>query len=308
MRTRRRRGPLAHAHWVGLPGPPDEPALTGPPTRLPSVLPSARPVVALVGLATGLVLIVAAAAVLGGSSPRLTGDASAASSPTAAASVLPASPAAAIASPVLTTAPSEPATAGLAGYHWPLDHGRITAAFGPLTGGVVLADGVPYHDGVDIASFCGDRIVAAHDGVVLAAGRHVDRYLGWDGDIAAYHARLDATGLWGSRAIIVIIDDGNGFRSVYVHLERATVEIGQGVHAGDLIGYEGQTGYATGCHLHYSIFDPEDPGRFQTLPRLVKSEHLPAQEVARIDPLAILPPMSTTSVTWGWGAGPSPSP
>jgi murein DD-endopeptidase MepM/ murein hydrolase activator NlpD len=32
-------------------------------------------------------------------------------------------------------------------------------------------EGTTFHDGIDLATFCGDRVVAAHDGIVLAAGR-----------------------------------------------------------------------------------------------------------------------------------------
>jgi murein DD-endopeptidase MepM/ murein hydrolase activator NlpD len=196
----------------------------------------------------------------------------------------------------------------LAGYRWPLAHGRITTPFGVVVGGSFIVDGHPVHDGLDIASFCGDPIHAAHDGTVIAKGRHVDGFLGWLGDVAGYEARLTAKDLWGSRAIIVVIDDGNGYRSLYVHLARSSVAVGQHVVAGDVIGYEGATGFATGCHLHYSLFSPTDPGVFPSDPSLVKRLELPAAEVARIDPLAVFPSISTVKVTWGWGVKPSPLP
>jgi murein DD-endopeptidase MepM/ murein hydrolase activator NlpD len=298
---------VAHAHPIRDPRVP----AWAPRPALGTVLPARRPVwpaiaaVALVLLVVavaigvslnGGALLAASAGGAGSPSPDPAGgDVRASAGPSAATTPTP--------SPSLEPASLAP---GLpSGYRWPLDHGRITTAFGPLTGGVFLADGVPWHDGIDIASFCGDRIVAAHDGVVLAAGRHVDQYLGWIGDIAAYHARLDAKNLWYSRAVIVITDDGNGYRSVYVHLYKADVTVGQQVKAGDFIGWEGETGYATGCHLHYSIFDPTDLGIFTSDPKIVARELLPAAEIARIDPLTILPPMSTTKVTWGWGAQPS---
>jgi murein DD-endopeptidase MepM/ murein hydrolase activator NlpD len=191
------------------------------------------------------------------------------------------------------------------GYRWPLDQGRITTAFGPEAGGLFYVDGVAFHDGIDIASFCGDRVVAAHDGVVIASGRHVEQALGWVGDVAGYEAHITAKQLWGGLAVMVITDDGNGYRSVYVHLYQSLVKVGQHLAAGDLLGWEGRTGDATGCHLHYSIFSPTDPGRFITDPKLVRKSDLPAAEIARIDPLTVLPPMSTTEVTWGWGAKPS---
>ena len=310
---------VAHAHPIRDLGTPVRDPRTpawAPRPALGTVLPSRRPawpavaVAALAALVVAVVigislgggaLLAASAGGTGGPSHGPAGaGASSGATPTAAASP--------DAAPSPSLAPASQAPALPSGYRWPLDHGRITTAFGPLAGGVVLADGVPWHDGVDVASFCGDRIVAAHDGVVLAAGRHVDQYLGWIGDIAAYHARLDAKHLWFTRAVIVITDDGNGYRSVYVHLYQAAVTVGQHLKAGDFIGWEGQTGYATGCHLHYSIFDPTDPASFTTDPKLVTRDLLPAAEIARIDPLTILPPMSTTKLTWGWNAQPSALP
>lgn len=195
-----------------------------------------------------------------------------------------------------------PPPALLSGYVWPLDHARITADYGPREGGIFIVDGKAFHDGVDVASFCGDHVTAAHDGVVLVAGRRVDRWIGWVGDIGPYHARLDRKDIWYSRAVMVIVDDGNGYRSVYMHLWRAVVEAGDHVRAGQLLGYEGATGMASGCHLHYSIFDPDETAIFETAPSLVRSLKLPPGEVARIDPLDVLPPPETVDLTWGWGA------
>jgi murein DD-endopeptidase MepM/ murein hydrolase activator NlpD len=124
----------------------------------------------------------------------------------------------------------------------------------------------------------------------------------------AYRDWLTAKDRWGTLAIFVVVDDGNGYRSVYIHLYRSLVKVGQVVAAGDPIGYEGRTGDATGCHLHYSIFRAAETAVFDTDPSLVERHHLPAAEIARIDPFTILPAMSTTALTWGWGVGPSATP
>jgi murein DD-endopeptidase MepM/ murein hydrolase activator NlpD len=210
--------------------------------------------------------------------------------------------------PTASPSPTTPPPATLTGYRWPLDHGRITTPFGVVTAGTLVVDGQPFHDGIDIASFCGDHIEAAHDGVVIATGRHVNAALGWVGNVAAYEARLDAKKLWNTLAITIVIDDGNGYRSEYVHLYKSLVKTGQHVKAGDVIGYEGRTGLATGCHLHYSIFSPTETLLFTTDPAEVKKHFLPAAELARIDPMTVLPAMSTTKLTWGWGANPAASP
>ena len=189
----------------------------------------------------------------------------------------------------------------LSGYQWPLKHARITNAFGKGYPGSFLVDGVTAHDGIDLATWCGDRIVAAHDGYVLSAGRHHEGYVGWLGDLTAYRAKLDADGAWGSRAIAVVIDDGNGYRSVYVHLRRANVQTGDVVHAGDLIGWEGATGNATGCHLHYSLFRPTETDWWLLDPDARGRSLLPDREIARIDPLLVLPSLSDAGIVWGWG-------
>lgn len=158
------------------------------------------------------------------------------------------------------------------------------------------------HDGIDISSFCGAHVVAAHDGVVLSAGRHYEGYTGWVGDLGPYRDRLDRRSGWGGLAIGVVIDDGNGYRSIYLHLNLATVEKGDVVRAGDMLGYQGSTGVATGCHLHYAIFSPLERRTIGVDPKLTRETRLPNLKIARIDPLLVLPPPETASITWGWGA------
>lgn len=189
----------------------------------------------------------------------------------------------------------------LSGYRWPIRNSRITNAFGKGHPGGFLVDGVTAHDGIDLSTFCWDRIVAAHGGTVLAAGRHHEGFVGWLGDLTAFRARLDAANAWRTRAIAVVIDDGNGYRSVYVHLARVNVKPGDVVNAGDLIGWEGETGNATGCHLHYSLFSPAETDSWLLDPEVAARNLLPEREIARIDPLRVLPPLEDAGITWGWG-------
>jgi murein DD-endopeptidase MepM/ murein hydrolase activator NlpD len=183
--------------------------------------------------------------------------------------------------------PTPPAE--LTGYQWPLPHGRVTLPFGPSKWGSRVVAGEPFHDGLDLATFCGDRIVAAHDGVVLAASRHYDTEMGWIGDLQPYLDRLDAKSLWSTLPIVIVIDDGNGYRSMYAHLSKAVVKKGEVVAAGDLIGYEGKTGRASGCHLHYGLFSPQETTRFGIDPEVVERMKLPPWQIARVDPLEVLP-------------------
>jgi murein DD-endopeptidase MepM/ murein hydrolase activator NlpD len=183
-----------------------------------------------------------------------------------------------------------PPLSSLTGYQWPLPHARITLPFGPTPWGTRIVEGQKFHDGVDLATFCGDKVVAAHDGVVLAAGRHFDHAMGWMGDLGRYTERLDRKHLWGTLPIVVVIDDGNGYRSVYAHFAKTAVKRGQVVEAGELIGYEGMTGRASGCHCHYGLFSPAETSAFPIERAVSRRMKLPAAEIARVDPLDVLPP------------------
>jgi murein DD-endopeptidase MepM/ murein hydrolase activator NlpD len=200
--------------------------------------------------------------------------------------------------------PTAPPIDALEDYVWPIAHPRLTLPFGPTGWGTRVVDGQLFHDGVDLATFCGDRIMAAHRGTVIAAGRHFDAFLGWVGDLGPYFARLDEKGLWSSLPIMVVIDDGNGYRSMYAHFGRIVVKTGQHVEAGQLLGYEGATGHATGCHLHYGLFSPRERATFGIDPGVVKRMLVPDREIARIDPLLVLPPKPGINAP----ATPRPSP
>ena len=190
--------------------------------------------------------------------------------------------------PTPTPVPTPAPLKDLAGYVWPL-RGRLTLGFEHSGWGSRLVDGERFHDGIDIATSCGDRIRAAHRGIVLAAGRHFDDYVGWIGDLEPYYRRLNKKDLWDTLPIAVVIDDGNGYRSIYAHFSKVRVKAGDVVKAGQLIGWEGDTGRASGCHLHYGLFSPYETKRFGLHPDTVKRMKLPRWEVARVNPLLVLP-------------------
>jgi Peptidase family M23 len=183
--------------------------------------------------------------------------------------------------------PPPPGT--LTGYRWPLARGRLTLPFKAISGGTRIKDGKLFHDGIDLASFCGDTVRAAHDGVVLAAGRHFDDAIGWVGDLGPYYRILDRKQLWDDLPIVIVTDDGNGYRSIYAHFSEVTVEVGDVIRAGQKIGIEGRTGHASGCHVHFGLFSPLDPGRFGVREDLLKKLRLPIAEIARINPLIVMP-------------------
>jgi murein DD-endopeptidase MepM/ murein hydrolase activator NlpD len=182
-----------------------------------------------------------------------------------------------------------PPVASLTGYRWPIEKGRISLPFKAIPGGEFSNGGKLFHDGVDMASFCGAPVGAAHDGIVLAAGRRFDDFIGWVGDLGPYYRRLNTGHLWGELPIVVVIDDGNGYRSMYAHFRDVTVKPGQRVKAGQLIGHEGATGHASGCHVHFGLFSPLEKKVFGVRGDIVKRMKVPKHEIARIDPLAVLP-------------------
>lgn len=118
---------------------------------------------------------------------------------------------------------------------------------GPVTSGFGLRRhpilGISrHHNGVDIACGVGSEVRAVLPGRVVSAGR---------------------AGGYGN--LIGIRHDGEITESRYGHLSRILVSSGRKVRAGDLIGFSGMTGLATGPHLHFELFRqglPVDPERF----------------------------------------------
>ncbi|HET6380092.1 MAG TPA: peptidoglycan DD-metalloendopeptidase family protein [candidate division Zixibacteria bacterium] len=124
------------------------------------------------------------------------------------------------------------------GFRWPEAAPRITQEWGPtdfqLEPPYTYRDTwyPHFHAGIDMASGCGTPIMAAKAGVVVASGQPLYPY---------------DTGFG------VIIDHGGGIQTWYWHLTtRVVVQPGQIVTSGQIIGYEGSTGFSTGCHLHFA--------------------------------------------------------
>lgn len=92
------------------------------------------------------------------------------------------------------------------------------------------------HNGVDFRAEVGAAVFAAEDGMVTATG---------DTDIGCRRASY---GKW------ILVRHGNNLTTLYAHLSGISVSAGQQVQRGDRIGYSGMSGYATGPHLHFSVF------------------------------------------------------
>ncbi len=87
-----------------------------------------------------------------------------------------------------------------------------------------------YHPAIDIANPAGPTVVAAEAGTVV-------------------HASWDNTG-YGN---MVMIDHGNGYKTLYAHFANIYVNVGQVVSQGQVIGQMGSTGRSTGTHTHFEI-------------------------------------------------------
>lgn len=109
---------------------------------------------------------------------------------------------------------------------WPVK-GDVTSEYGWRTH--PLNRTKEHHDGVDIGADWGAPIVATADGRVTFAGY---RYgYGWT----------------------VVVEHGYGIETLYAHCSRLAVSVGQEVKRGDLVAYVGQSGTATGPHVHYEV-------------------------------------------------------
>lgn len=104
-------------------------------------------------------------------------------------------------------------------------HGRFTSGYGARWG--------TSHWGIDLANSIGTPIVAAADGVVVEAGP------------------ATGFGLW------IRLRHEDGTITVYGHINRALVEEGEHVQAGEEIAEMGNRGQSTGPHLHFEVWDPD---------------------------------------------------
>lgn len=112
---------------------------------------------------------------------------------------------------------------------WPAE-GRLNSPFG--------WDGGRPHSGLDIGVLSSLDVRAAEAGVVTQVG--------W---VAGYEG-------YGT---IVEVQLNERYSTLYAHLSKATVRVGQSVRAGDRLGLAGCTGWCTGTHLHFEFRDREVP-------------------------------------------------
>ena len=109
----------------------------------------------------------------------------------------------------------------------------VWPARGALTGWFGERRGSHRHPGIDIDGSTGDAVVAAAAGRVVVAGPAPAGYAGY--------------------GTVVILDHGEGLNSIYAHLSRVSVRVGQEVAPNQVLGAVGTSGSVTGSHLHFEL-------------------------------------------------------
>ena len=115
------------------------------------------------------------------------------------------------------------------GWVVPCSYAYVSSPFDPYRLHPILGYVRP-HNGVDLAANMGTPVYATRSGTVTVADYE------WDG-----------------AGNYVFINHGDGFSSVYMHMDYYIVSVGEYVSAGEVIGYVGTTGLSEGPHLHFGI-------------------------------------------------------
>jgi murein DD-endopeptidase MepM/ murein hydrolase activator NlpD len=88
---------------------------------------------------------------------------------------------------------------------------------------------LPGHEGIDFYLKEGDNVYAVNGGKVFSTG--------WS-NVYGYNVR---------------VDHGGGYQTIYAHLSRVCVNVGESVPSGTVLGLGGSTGRSTGPHLHLTL-------------------------------------------------------
>lgn len=143
---------------------------------------------------------------------------------------------------------------------WPVAGGRLGEGFGTRS--------AKYHDGLDIVAPSGTPILAAHDGVVVYADDQVSGY-----------------------GQLLVIRGRDGFTTVYAHCRKMFVAAGDRVTSGQKIGEVGETGKATGPHLHFEVRRKTSDNKYYAvdpLPYIAKFDpETRARPQSNLDPILV---------------------
>jgi murein DD-endopeptidase MepM/ murein hydrolase activator NlpD len=91
------------------------------------------------------------------------------------------------------------------------------------------------------------KVTKFHEGIDFTAPVGTDIYATGDGKVVNIEFSRRGYGN------LVEIDHGFGYRTVYAHLSKMNVKMGQKVSRGEVIGFVGNTGKSTAPHLHYEV-------------------------------------------------------
>ena len=120
----------------------------------------------------------------------------------------------------------------------PIDGGALTQEFGKTSFSQYTdVYGNGFHNGIDLRAQPGTAVKAAESGKVKATGNT---------DLVCYRGSY---GKW------VLIEHPNKLTTLYAHLSLIRVNTGEVVQRGDIIGNSGNSGYTTGPHLHFTVYD-----------------------------------------------------
>ena len=114
---------------------------------------------------------------------------------------------------------------------WPVQ-GKITSQFG-------RRGWMGFHSGIDIAATKGTPVRAVADGLVIVSAHSLDGYSGY--------------------GKVIIIEHGDGIKTLYAHNKNNLVEIGECIREGEIIAEVGSSGNASGSHLHFEIRKDRKP-------------------------------------------------
>lgn len=144
-------------------------------------------------------------------------------------------------SPTRGTASSSDFSQNSMVFDWPVDDARLTRGFMPNLRRP--------HLGLDLAAPRGTPILASKGGTVIYTGREFRGF-----------------------GKMILIESGNGWATLYAHLDKILVSEGQRVAQGEVLGAMGRTGRATGVHLHFEIRKSRGP--VDPLPLLPNGEKI----------------------------------
>ncbi|GEM05187.1 metalloendopeptidase [Halolactibacillus miurensis] len=111
---------------------------------------------------------------------------------------------------------------GTGDFSWPAVGGYLSSSYGPRWGS--------FHKGIDIARPSNRNIIASDNGVV---------------EKISYDA--------GGYGHYLVVNHNNGYKTLYAHLSNISVNVGQTVPKGAVLGTMGSTGRSTGIHLHFEV-------------------------------------------------------